>query len=309
MSWTRPKALRAGDTVGVIAPAGHVDPDALDRGVDALRSFGFRVVEGKAVRSRRRFAAGSVDERVRDLQAFWDDDRIAGIVCARGGAGGGWVAEKLDAKAMAARPKVFMGYSDITFFHSLLNGHGLVTFHGPMVAKHDFADGLVDEASFRAAVAGEGAPYETVPAAMRVLRPGTAEGRLQGGCLSILAAGAGTPFALRPDPAGTILFLEDLYEAPYRIDRYLMQLRRSGALAGVRGIVFGEMLECRPPDGADYTLDEVILDSLSDLDVPVAIGLTSGHTSKPNITLPFGVRARLHCGDDARLEILEASVT
>jgi muramoyltetrapeptide carboxypeptidase len=308
VKWTRPRALRPGDLVGVCAPSSVVDPEGLDRGVAALESFGLNVAIGDAVRTRWRFTAGTIEDRFRDLRGFWDDDAVAGIFCARGGGGGARVFGRLDAAAMAARPKVFVGYSDITFLHSLLNGHGLVTFHGPMVALHDFAEGCVDDASFRAAIFGEGAPYESAPGAMRMLRPGTAEGRLQGGCLSILASGAATPFALRPDPEGTVLFLEDIYEAPFRIDRALMQLRASGAFEGVRGFVFGEMQECNPPEGAGYTLDEVILDALSGLDVPVAIGLASGHTGNPNVTLPFGVRARLACAGDARLKVLEASV-
>lgn len=308
MKWTRPRALRPGDRVGVCAPAGAVDLDRLDRGVASLRALGLDVVLGEAVKSRYRFTAGPVEDRVRDLQGLWMDDSVAGIVCARGGAGAGWVARHLNGADLAARPKVFMGYSDVTFLHSLLNGHGLVTFHGPMVAT-DLADGRYEEASLRAALFGPGAPYATAPDDFLPVRPGTAEGTLQGGCISILAAGAGTPYALRPDPAGTILFLEDVDEKPFRLDRALFQLRASDAFAGARGIVFGDMQGCNPPHGADYTLVDIILDALSGLDVPIAIGLSSGHTRNPNVTLPFGVRARLTCGDDARLEVLEASVT
>ena len=307
MKWTRPRALRPGDKIGVCAPSSAVDVAGLDRGVAALQAIGFEVAVGEAVRTQRQFKAGSVDARLRDLQSFWDDDSVAGIIAARGGGGGAWVFSGLDGAAMAARPKVFVGYSDLTFLHSLLNAHGLVTFHGPMVAKHDFADGLWDEASFRSAVCGD-PPYATPPEDMVVLTPGTAEGRLQGGCISILASGAGTPLAMKPDPEGGILFLEDLQEAPYRIDRHLFQLRASGAFDGVRGIVFGDMQDCNPPRGAGYSLTDVILDALAGIDVPIAIGLSSGHTRNPNVTLPFGARARLTCGDDARLEILEASV-
>jgi muramoyltetrapeptide carboxypeptidase len=176
-----------------------------------------------------------------------------------------------------------------------------------MVAKHDFAEGLVDEPSFRSAVFGQ-TPYVTAPDDILPLRSGTGEGRLQGGCISILASGAGTPLALTPDPEGTILFLEDLDEKPYRIDRHLFQLRATGAFEGVRGIVFGDMQGCNPPMGAGYTLTDVILEALAGLDVPIAFGLSSGHTKNKNVTLPFGARARLTCGDEARLEILEASV-
>lgn len=307
MTWTRPPALRPGDRIGVCAPAGPVDLERLDRGVATLRALGFDVVVGAAVRSRFRFNAGAIEERLRDLQTLWTDDSVAGILCARGGAGAGWVAARLDAAAMVARPKVLMGYSDVTFLHSLLNAHGLVTFHGPMVAQ-DISEGRYDAASLRAGLFGEGKPYATGPDEILALRPGSGEGRLQGGCISILAAGAGTPFALRPDPEGTILFLEDVNEKPYRVDRALMQLRASGAFAQARGIVFGDMQDCNPNHGADYTLADVILDALAGLDVPIAIGLSSGHTRNPNVTLPFGVRARLTCGDEARLEILEASV-
>lgn len=316
MRWTRPRALRRGDRVGVCAPAGAVDLDRLDRGVETLRGLGFDVVVGEAVRARDRFTAGPVQDRVRDLQGLWADDAVAGIFCARGGAGAGGVASRLDAAALAARPKVFMGYSDVTHLHALFNAHGLVTFHGPMVAT-DLADGRYDEASWQAALFGDGGPYATPPGAMRVLRPGVAEGRLQGGCISILANGAGTPWAIRPDPEGTILFLEDVDEKLFRLDRALLQMRASGAFASVRGIVFGDMRECDPAAGAGYTLEDVLLDAIGGLDVPVAIGLSSGHTVDPNVTLPFGVRARLACAppraaggrDEAGLEILEASVS
>jgi muramoyltetrapeptide carboxypeptidase len=304
LRWTRPRPLRAGDRVGIVAPAGAVDVEALDRGLDVLRGLGFEVVEGGAVRDRWRYAAGTLDARVRDLRAFWADESIAAIVCARGGAGAGWIAAGLDGAALAARPKAFVGYSDLTYLHSLLNAHGLVTFHGPMVAA-DLALGRLDEASWRNALGGE-PPYEVGPGAMRPLRAGSAEGRLQGGCISILAAAAGTPFAMRPDPAGTVLFLEDVKEKPFRLDRALLQLRASGALQGVRGVVFGDMLGCEAEGGADYRLEDVLLGALDGLEVPVAIGLSSGHTENPNVTLPLGARARLTCaGGGARLEILE----
>ncbi len=288
----------------MIAPAGAVDVDPLERGVRTLRGLGLDVVEGESVRGRWRYTAGPLEARVRDLQGFWHDDSVAGIVCARGGAGAGWMAAGLDGAALAARPKVFMGYSDVTYLHSVLNAHGLVTFHGPMVAT-DFADARYDEASLRSALFGEGA-YATGDDDMLPLRAGTGEGRLQGGTISILAAAAGTPFAMRPDPEGTILFLEDQKERPYLLDRALLQLRASGAFAGVRGVVFGDMLGCAPPASADYALEDVLLGALDGLGVPIALGLSSGHTKNPNVTLPFGARARLTCaGDAARLEILE----
>jgi muramoyltetrapeptide carboxypeptidase len=173
----------------------------------------------------------------------------------------------------------------------------------------EFATGSYDAPSFLAALAGDGPPYRTEPGELAPLRKGEAEGRLRGGCLSILAAAAGTPWGLTTEGEPTILFMEDVDEKPFRIDRMLMQLRHSGALDGVRGIVFGDMKGCSPPFDAGYGLEEVLLQSLAGLDVPVAIGLSSGHTSSPNVTLPLGARARLACGEDARFEVLEASVS
>jgi muramoyltetrapeptide carboxypeptidase len=201
-----------------------------------------------------------------------------------------------------------VGFSDITFLHLYLDRLGLVSFHGPMVAR-DFPEGAYDPASFRQAVMGEGAPYASEEGDLIPLRTGRAEGRLRGGCLSILAAVAGTPWQLPRDDLGTMLFLEDVDEAPYRIDRMLLQLRDSGGLEGVTGVVFGDMKGCVPRLDADYSLEEVIGDALAGLDIPIAVGLSSGHTSSPNLTLPLGVRARLDCGAAASFEVLEPSVS
>jgi muramoyltetrapeptide carboxypeptidase len=141
------------------------------------------------------------------------------------------------------------------------------------------------------------------------VRPGQGRGRLLGGCLSILASAAGTPWALRPDRDGTILFLEDVAEPPYRIDRHLRQLRGAGAFDGLRGVVFGDMPGCAAPRDADFCLEDVILDALDGLDVPVALGLSSGHVVKGALTLPLGVPARLACErGEARLDLLEHGV-
>jgi muramoyltetrapeptide carboxypeptidase len=173
----------------------------------------------------------------------------------------------------------------------------------------EFARGEIDEGSWRAALEAGAEPYATAPGDIIALGDGQAQGLLLGGCLSILAAAAGTPWALRPDPDGTILFLEDVDEKPYRVDRMLLQLRSSGAFEGVRGVVFGDMRGCNPPASATFTLEDVIRESLSGLGIPIALGLSSGHVNGPNVTLPLGVQARLVCrGDEAQLQVLEASV-
>ena len=306
--WTRPAALKPGDLVGIAAPAGAVDVDLLARGVAELESLGFRVRAGDSVAARHRFAAGTIERRVGELHELLADDEVAGIVCARGGAGSGGLLRHLDVSLVAAHPKVFVGCSDVTFLHLWFRELGLVTFHGPMAAG-DLARGRYDRDSFLRAVTGEGGPFVTESDDMVVLRSGSARGRLVGGCLSILASAAGTPWALRPGGDPSILFLEDLDEPPYRVDRMLLQLRESGGFDGVVGVVFGDMKGCAPPFSASFTLEDVILDALDGLDVPIALGLSSGHASSPAITLPLGVPARLSCGTEARLEILEPAVS
>jgi muramoyltetrapeptide carboxypeptidase len=177
-----------------------------------------------------------------------------------------------------------------------------------MVAR-ELASGLYDRDGLLWALTGEGTPYRSGDEDLLPLRAGEAEGRLRGGCLSLLAGAAGTPWALDTSAEDTILFIEDVDEPPYRIDRMLRQLAASGALSGVRGLVFGDMKGCSPRIEADYTLEEVVTEALAGVAGPLAFGLSSGHSTGPNVTLPFGVRARLSCSaDEARFELLEAAV-
>ncbi|HET7293684.1 MAG TPA: LD-carboxypeptidase [Vicinamibacteria bacterium] len=307
MSWTKPRALRPGDLLGVAAPSAAFDPALLARGVAELESLGFRVRVPDGIHERARFAAGTAARRLAELAALYEDDAVAGIVCARGGAGSIHLLPAFDPGLAQKHPKPLIGCSDLTFLHVVLNGLGLVTFHGPMAAG-DIGRGTYDRDSFWRAVTGEGGPWATDDDDLLVLRSGQGRGRLLGGCLSILASGFGTPWAFHPDRDGTILFLEDVGEPPYRIDRHLRQLRAAGAFEGLRGVVFGDMPGCAPPRDVSFTLEEVILDALAGLDVPVALGLSSGHVANGALTLPLGVPARLSCDGAARLELLETGV-
>jgi muramoyltetrapeptide carboxypeptidase len=305
VAWRRPAALRQGDLVGVCAPAGAVDPERLERGVAALQELGFAVRVAPASTAQHQFKAGFPEERLRDLHDLLKDDAVRAVFCARGGAGAAALLPQLEVRGLT--PKIFVGYSDITFLQLALQRVGWVTFQGPMVAW-ELAGGLVEPTTFGACLQS-GLPLVVEGDPLVPLRAGHGEGRLLGGCLSILAAAAGTPWALRPDPEGTVLFLEDVAEAPYRIDRQLFQLRASGAFDAVRAIVFGEMKGCRPAAAAGYTLEEVVLEALAGLHVPIAFGLAAGHTTGPNLTLPLGVRARVSCGAGARIETLERSLS
>jgi muramoyltetrapeptide carboxypeptidase len=303
----QPPALQPGDTVGIIAPASNVKPEFLEAGCEALRKLGYKTFYLPSILEKNLYFAGSAERRASELNEMFAQDDVRAIICARGGYGANYLLESLNLESIKAHPKVLVGYSDITTLLTyILDSVGLVTFHGPMVAK-DFAhvDG-VDLNSWQAALAGA-ADWELNLApetGAKPLLPGSAEGVLYGGCLSMLAASLGTPYEIHT--ADTILFIEDVAAKPYQIDRMLMQLKLAGKFAGVRGIVFGEMLDCVQPKDQDYTLEEVVLRVVGDLAVPVAYGLRSGHVSRRNITLPFGVRAALNVGkSEGSLRILE----
>jgi muramoyltetrapeptide carboxypeptidase len=295
----RPPALRPGALLGVCAPCGPVAPEPLQQGVAELQRLGFAVRLAPHVLDRTGFTAGAAADRLGDLHALLADDEVAGIVCARGGAGAIHLLPGLRRELLRGRSKVLLGASDVTALHAAWLEAGVTVLHGPLVAG-DLANGNYDPASLLGALAGE--PVD-LPAS-DVLREGQAEGVLLGGCLSLLAALCGTPWALRPGD-DTVLLLEDVNEPPYRLDRMLRQLRLAGAFERVRGVVIGEMKGCGP----EATVKDTFLEALAGLDLPVAFGLPAGHTVKPHVTLPLGVRARLSCGPGpGRLELLEAAV-
>jgi muramoyltetrapeptide carboxypeptidase len=307
----KPPALNPGDTVGIVAPASSVKRADLEAGYDGLRRAGYRPFYLDSILERDLYFAGSVQRRARELEEMFARDEVRAIVCARGGYGANYLLEVLDMEKIKAHPKIFVGYSDLTTLLTYFSdAAGLVTFHGPMVAK-DWAhhDG-VDLASWQAAVAGTVAwePNLGAGSGAHGLVEGTAEGILYGGCLSILVASLGTPYEIRTDR--TILFLEDVAAKPYQIDRMLMQLKLAGKLDNVRGIVFGEMRDCLQTANQAYTLEEVVLRIVADLGVPVAYGVRSGHVTAGNITLPIGVQAALTVrGEQVSLKILEPAVT
>jgi muramoyltetrapeptide carboxypeptidase len=302
----QPRALRPGDKVGIVAPASNVKREMLEAGCDGLRRAGYEPFYLESILERDLYFAGSVERRVRELEEMFVRDDIRAIVCARGGYGSNYLLPALDWKKIAAHPKIFVGYSDLT---SLLTRFGdaanFINFHGPMVAK-DFAlgDG-VDMASWQSALGGAAGWEIAEGSGAKPLVTGAADGILYGGCLSILVAALGTPYDI--ETAGTIFFLEDVAAKPFQIDRMLMQLRLAGKLDRVRGVIFGEMLDCRQSPTQEYTLEEVVLRVVGDLGIPVAFGLRSGHVSRANITLPFGVQARLEVGRDVSLTILESA--
>jgi muramoyltetrapeptide carboxypeptidase len=298
----RPPALRLGDTVGIIAPAGPIRSEMLEAGCATLLRMGYRPFYLPSILDRDTYFAGSVERRLNELHEMFRRKDVRAILCARGGYGCNYLLPHLDLALIRRNRKIFAGCSDVTTLLTYLcDAVGMVAFHGPMAAG-DFGrpDG-VDEKAWFAGVAS-GKEYKRVFDAEEVqpLAQGSAEGVLYGGCLSLLCASLGTPYEIRT--RNTILFMEDLNEPPYRIDRMLMQLKLAGQFKGVKGIIFGEMHGCNQRGAEDYTLQQVVKRVLSDLRVPIAFGLKSGHVSSRNFTLPIGVRARLDVGKNVVLE-------
>ena len=304
----KPRALRPGDKVGIVAPASNVKREMLEAGCDGLRRAGYDPFYFESILERDLYFAGSAQRRARELEDMFVRDDIRAIVCARGGYGSNYLPLLLDPTKIVSHPKILVGYSDIaTLLCCISDSANFVTFHGPMAAKDFAVAGGVDLDSWQNAMGGVTEWEIGEGSGARPLAPGEGEGILYGGCLSMLAASLGTPHEIRT--AGTILFVEDIATKPYQIDRMLMQLKLAGKLKDVRGIVFGEMMDCRQSPTQDYTLEEVILRIVEDLRIPVAVGLRSGHVSRANITLPIGVKARLEVGSAVTLRILEPATS
>jgi muramoyltetrapeptide carboxypeptidase len=306
----KPPALRSGDTVGIVAPASNIKRADLEAGCEALRHAGYRPFYFDSILDQDLYFAGSVARRARELEDMFLRDDVRAIICARGGYGSNYLLDVLDLEKIKSHPKTFVGYSDLTALLTYFaDKTGLITFHGPMVAKDWTHENGVDAASWNAALSGA-AGWELAlgeDSGAKGLIDGTAEGVLYGGCLSILAASLGTPYEIQTED--TILFLEDVAAKPFQIDRMLMQLKLAGKFAGVRGIVFGEMKDCVQTANQGYTLEEVVLRIVSGLGVPVAYGVRSGHVTSGNMTLPIGARASLSVrSGKVNLNILESAV-
>jgi muramoyltetrapeptide carboxypeptidase len=304
----RPPALRLGDTVGIVAPASNFNRADFEAGCEALRRAGYKPFYFDSILERDLYFAGSASRRARELEEMFVREDVHAVLCARGGYGANYLLEDLDLEKIKTHPKIFVGYSDITALLTYFtDAGGLVTFHGPMVAKDWSHENGVEPTSWQSAVAGA-APWDVpMGATVSGLVEGEAEGILYGGCLSIVVASLGTPYEIKT--TGTILFLEDLAAKPFQIDRMLMQLKLAGRLDKVRGIVFGQMLDCVQTANQGYTLQEVVTRIVGDLGVPVAFGVKSGHVTAGNITLPFGVQAKLAVRDgQVALRILESAV-
>ncbi len=308
----RAPRLKPGDRVGLVNPATAAsDTVSIDIAQDALRSQGLVPVLGENYFARRGYFAGTDEERAADIMRFVLDPEIKGI-WARGGWGSARVLPHLDYDAIASSPKVFVGYSDST---ALLSGihkkTGLVVFHGSFprttfTAEHQRAL-LMDAAAPLLANPADIESGKTVQTEnrTRTLHPGKATGPILGGNLTVLTSIVGTPYL--PDFEGAILFVEDVDEAVYRIDRMLTQLALSGVLSKIKGFVFGRCTDCPPGQGhGSLTLEEVLLDHIAPLKIPAFRGSMIGHISK-QFTLPLGAEVEIDA-DEATIQILRPAV-
>ncbi|MEU8883149.1 S66 peptidase family protein [Streptomyces hydrogenans] len=288
----RPARLRPGDRVAVVAPSGPVPGPALAAGLDVLRGWGLDPVVAPHVLDTHPdigHLAGTDRDRARDLTEAWCDPTVAGVLCARGGYGAQRMVDLLDWTAIrAAGPKVFVGYSDVTALHEALAVRaGFAALHGPMPAVSVFADDPATRESLRATLFEPETVRVLGLGTARPLVPGRAAGVTLGGCASLLAADLATPHA-RPSARGGLLLLEDVGEEPYRLDRILTQLLRSGWLAGVAGVALGSWAECGPYE----EVRAVLADRLGGLGVPVVEELGFGH-GPTALTVPLGLPAVL----------------
>lgn len=312
----KPARLRAGDTVGLVEPAGFT-ADSFDLALvlETVRAMGLVPKPAPHLLSRYGYLAGEDKVRAADLNAMFADDSVRAIFAVRGGWGCARILPHLDFATIRANPKLLIGFSDITALHLAIAAKaGFTTIHGPNASS---AWGKLSWDAFRAVAFDGATPSFRTPIGtddrlvqrsgrIRTFTPGKASGRLLGGNLTVLAALMGTPYL--PDFDGAILFLEDVDEAEYRIDRMLTQLRLSGILGRVAGVVFGQCTDCRAPAGTTngFTLSQVLQQHLAPLGVPAFQGALFGHVAD-QYPLPVGVRAEIDA-EAGTIRLLESAV-
>lgn len=291
---TRPPRLRRGDTVRLVSPSGPPRPGRLDTGIALLRSWGLDVEVSSHSYDRYGYLAGDDATRSAELNAALRDPRVRGVFCNRGGYGATRMIDTIDFAAVRADPKPVVGYSDITaVFNALYVRAGIAALHGPVtISFKPDTDPMVGEA-LRSAVMTDAPvtlrPHPDEPTGALTQGTAAVSGRLLGGNLSLVVDAVGTDSC--PDYTGAILFCEEINEEPYRLDRILTQLRRSGTLAGIVGIALGQFTKCTDDDW-DWDVVDVLRDRLGDLGVPILGGLRFGHGADP-MTVPFGTTATL----------------
>lgn len=304
----KPKALKKGSRIGIVSPSSPAEAGAITAGIEELRRLGFEVEEPEAMDAQGYFA-GSHEERLQQFCRTIQNKSLDGVIATRGGYGANYLIDSLFSNRLQG-PKCIVGFSDLNILQLLmLEVRGWAGFYGPMVAA-GFNHGAAqpsgyDMTSFLQAV------FETkkkwkIPLRGTALQSGSASGRIVGGCLTMLQTTLGTDF--QPNTKGAILLLEDRAVKPYQVDRMLRHLHQAGVFAGVTGIVLGDFPDCDPPTTGSPIVPEICADVLGPLGVPIVYGTPIGHTKRPMLTIPLGVKARLQAKSEGALEILEPAV-
>lgn len=290
-----PKALQRGDTIGVIAPASPPNLENMHNAIPFFEQLGLKVKLAPHVSRVHGHLAGTDEERLKDLHDMFQDEEVKAIICAGGGYGTGRIAPSVDYELIRNNPKIFWGYSDITYLHTAIRQRtGLVTFHGPMLAsdigKDDFQQ--ISKDSFQQLFKPTTLIYDETISPLTVISEGVAEGEVVGGNLSLIVNTMGGPFEI--DTKDKLLFIEDIDEPPYRIDSFLCQLKNAGKLDEVKGIIVGDFNNAVPKsERPSLTLEDVLNDYFANSGVPVMSGFKIGHC-QPHFSIPLGTKAILN---------------
>jgi muramoyltetrapeptide carboxypeptidase len=301
-----PESLAHGMTIGIIAPSGPVDPDSLNTAISRIKTRGYSIKLGAHLFDRLGFLAGKDEDRASDLNNMLADPNVDAIFCARGGYGAGRILDRINWSHLAARPRIFCGYSDITILHLAIERTcGIVTFHGPMAQKLDGSLPQPSEDCFwnMMELPTPYGVYDCTGDSVKTLYGGIARGRLSGGCLSLLTAAMGTKE--EPDFRGKIVVIEDVGENVYRVDRMLLQMERAGLLQQSEGFIIGDVTDC-PDKQQPISLLDIWRERIAKWNKPAIVGFPFGHTASP-YTIPLGCTAELNA-DDGTLTVLEPAV-
>lgn len=300
----RPKRLQPGDTIGIIAPSSPPNQENLERSLEFLEQQGLKWKFGKHINNTNGYLAGTDDERLRDLEDMFADPSIDGIICAGGGYGSARFTDRLDLQLIRENPKIFWGFSDITFLHTAIGLYSnLVTFHGPMLASCVGKDTFHELSAkmFMQLFEPIELHYTEDISPLETISGGVAQGEIVGGNLSLLADTMGTKFEV--ETKGKLLFIEDVGEEPYRVDGMLNQLRMAGKFSDAAGIIIGDFSEVDlKKTKSSFTIDEVFDQYFGDIGKPVVKGFKIGHC-EPHVAIPLGVEAKLD-GNKKTLTIL-----
>ena len=305
----KPLALVPGSTIAVVAPASSAKEERIQRGCDTLERLDYRVKRLGSKKNAEGYFAAPLSERRKHLQDALTHPDIRAVLCARGGYGSAEILEGLKTERLR-KARIFCAFSDLTSVHIFLwQKLRWITFYGPLVAggfdAGPNATGGFDPDTFMWAMTATNSGW-TVPLEGETFTRGKAEGTLLGGCVTLIETSIGTAWEL--DTRGAILLLEDRGVRPYQLDRMLLHLKQAGKFEGVRGIVLGEFPESEPPEGSSVTVADVCRRVLGPLRIPMVYGAPVGHTTRPMLTIPLGVRAKLQASGEGRIDILEPAV-